>query len=77
MVLNDVKWYVVSEKNLDEFINKFKNDNGQLAFMVISVQGYENLSFNIQELRRYILQQKSIIVYYEDAIQEPPTTPTE
>jgi hypothetical protein len=69
--LNDVKWYVVTEDNLPQFLEQFKKDNGVVAFMAVSVQGYENLSMNVQELRRYILQQKSVIVYYEQAIQSP------
>lgn len=72
VVLNDVKWYVVTEKNLPEFLEQFKKDNDVVAFMAVSVRGYENMSMNVQELRRYILQQKSIIVYYEQAIQDPP-----
>jgi len=32
------------------------------------VKDYENLSLNFAELRRYIEQQKQIIVYYEKAI---------
>lgn len=69
--LTKVKWYVVTEKNLPEFLKQFEKDNGVVAFMAISVQGYENMAMNVQELRRYILQQKSIIVYYEQAAQEP------
>ena len=30
-------------------------------------QDYENMAFNLQELRRYIRQQKEIIIYYRDA----------
>lgn len=71
VVLNDVKWYVVTEDNLQEFLDKFAEDNGSVAFIAVSVQGYENLSLNVEELRRYILQQKSIIVYYENAVQNP------
>ena len=73
--LVDVKWYVVTEENLAQFLEQFKKDNGAIAFMVVSVQGYENISMNIQDLRRYILQQKSIIVYYENAAQEPAKPP--
>jgi hypothetical protein len=29
--------------------------------------GYENMAINMQELRRYILQQKEIILYYREA----------
>jgi hypothetical protein len=32
------------------------------------VKDYENLSKNFAELRRYIEQQKQIIVYYEKAV---------
>lgn len=69
--LAEVKWYVVTEENLPQFLEQFKKDNGAVAFMAISVQGYENISMNVQELRRYILQQKSIIIYYEQAVQQP------
>ena len=33
------------------------------------MNGYENLSLNVAELRRYIEQQKSLIVYYENNIK--------
>lgn len=67
--LNDVKFYVVTEENLDEFITEFKKKNLQLVFVAMSVRDYENISLNVQELRRYIKQQKSIIVYYEESIK--------
>jgi|TARA_B100001287_G_C22662428_1_gene521064 hypothetical protein len=34
------------------------------------MKDYENLALNIAELRRYINQQKQIIVYYEEAVTE-------
>ena len=33
----------------------------------VSIKDYENLGKNFAELRRYIEQQKQIIVYYEEA----------
>lgn len=71
----NVEWYVVSEKNIDQFIERVKEKNGDLAFFAITPKGYENLAIGIGDLRRYILQQKEIIAYYEKAVQ--PTTPTE
>jgi len=70
--LTDVRWYVVSETNLDEFLDKFKEEEGLLAFMAISAQGYENLAMTIADMRRYILQQKDIILYYEQALDNAP-----
>ena len=66
--LNDVKFYVVTPDNLDEFLSEFEEDNGQIVFIATSVPSYENLSINLQELRRYIMQQKEIILYYEKAV---------
>ena len=67
--LNDVKIYVVNADNYEEFVKKFTDKNGELAYIAISVKDYENLSLNFAELRRYIEQQKEIIVYYEEAVK--------
>ena len=66
--LNDIKIYVVNEDNYEEFIQEFKAKNGEVVYIAISVKDYENLSLNIAELRRYIEQQKQVIVYYEEAV---------
>ena len=66
--LNDVKIYVVTEDNYNEFLEEFQAKNGKTAWIAISVKDYENLSLNFAELRRYIEQQKEVIVYYEDAV---------
>ena len=68
-------WYVVSEKNIDEFIeklSKIQGFEGVPTFFALSPQGYEKMSGNLQEMRRYILEQKEIIVYYKTV-----TTPDE
>ena len=67
--LNDVKIYVVNEANFDEFIKRFKEENGQVAYVALSMRDYENLALNVAELRRYINQQTQVIVYYEEAVK--------
>jgi len=67
--LNDVKIYVVSKENYEEFVKEFEAKNGADAYIAISVKDYENLALNFAELRRYIEQQKQIIVYYENAVK--------
>ena len=66
--LNDVRVYVVNERELDSFITEFKDRHGELAYVALSMQDYENLALNIAELRRYINQQTEIIIYYENAV---------
>lgn len=70
--LADVKFYVVTEKNFDEFKERFVKNNGELLFYAISVRDYENLSLNMADIKRYILQQKEVIIYYEKAVSEDP-----
>jgi len=67
--LNDVKIYVVTKENIDQFEQDFIKKNGSLVYIAISIKDYENLSLNFAELRRYIEQQQQIIVYYEEAVR--------
>ena len=65
-----VKFYVVTEKNYEEFKQRFKKENGEFVFYAMSVPSYENLALDMAELRRYIEQQKEIIIYYEKAVKD-------
>ena len=66
--LQDVEFFVVTEKNLEEQIARIgKMQGGTFVIFGMTPQDYENMAFNLQELRRYIRQQKEIIIYYRDA----------
>ena len=66
--LSNITWYVVTEENFEEFKKRYEKENGMFLFYVISVKDYETLSLNMAEIKRYIEQQKQIIIYYEKAI---------
>ena len=68
VLLNDGKIYVVSKLNYDKFIEEYEKKNGADSYVALSIKDYENLSLNFAELRRYIEQQKQIIIYYEKAV---------
>jgi hypothetical protein len=70
--LNDVRIYVVSKINYDTFVKEFETKNGADSYVALSIKDYENLSLNFAEIKRYILQQKQIIVYYEKAVAPEP-----
>ena len=70
--MTDVKFYVVTEENYDEFKQKFMKTNNDFVFYVVSVHDYENLALNMSELYRYIKQQKEIVIYYEKAVTDKP-----
>ena len=70
--MTDVKFYVVTEENYDEFKQKCMKTNNDFVFYVVSVHDYENLALNMSELYRYIKQQKEIVIYYEKAVTDKP-----
>ena len=68
--LSDTRIFVVTKDNYDEFVKEFTEIYGDLAYVAISMKDYENLALNIAEMRRFLNQQKQIIVYYEKAVSE-------
>jgi len=70
--MTDVKFYVVTEKNYEEFKTKFSKTNDSFVFYAVSVHDYENFALNFAEIFRYIKQQKEIIIYYEKAVTDKP-----
>ena len=71
--MSKVEWYVVTEDNVDIFFNELKKEqSGVIVFFAITPKDYENLSINVSDIRRYIIQQKEIIEYYEKSIKDVP-----
>ena len=60
---------VLTKENVDAFIKQAQKDQGtdNPVFVTLSTRDYEALSLNIQELKRYIVQQQRIIAYYKKA----------
>ena len=77
MSMNDIHFYVVTEQNFEEFKERFVKENGDFLFYSLSVRDYETLALNMAEIKRYILQQKEIIIYYEKAVTPKPTEKAE
>ena len=63
---------MVNKDNLEQFVADFTAEHGEFAVVALSIDSYENLALNIADLRRYILQQTDIIVYYEEAMKPQP-----
>ena len=67
--LKEPYWYVVSDENLEEFLERVKKENpnsGDLVFFAMSVPDYELMAYNMQELKRYINQLGEVVIYYRN-----------
>jgi len=52
---------------LDKFIDGIKKRHGgDIVFVAMSVEDYEMMSYNTQEIKRYINQLGEVIVYYRN-----------
>ena len=58
-------WYVVSDKNIDTFLERVEKEEGRVVFVAMSVPDYELMAYNMQELKRYINELKEVVVYYK------------
>ena len=68
VALSNLHFYVVTEDTLAAFKRRFVKQNGDFLFYAISVRDYETLALNMAEIKRFIEQQKQIIIYYEKAV---------
>lgn len=69
-----VEWTIITNDNLNQNIERLRRSNERFTLFSIDAQGYENLSVNVAEMRRYIQQQRELIrslrEYYETSSQE-------
>jgi hypothetical protein len=76
--LQDVEFFVITERNFEEQVKRLeKMQDGTYVLFGLTPQDYENMAYNLQELRRYIRQQKEIIIYYRQATQDDENTDAE
>ena len=63
--LKEPYWFVVSDKNIEEFLVRVEKEQGQVVFFAMSVPDYELMAYNMQELKRYINELKEVVIYYK------------
>ena len=68
--LKEPYWYVVSDKNLEEFLERLKKEEGRVVFVAMSVADYELMAYNMQEIKRYVNEMKEVVVYYRKVTTE-------
>lgn len=71
--LKEPHWYVVSEANIDTFLEDIaKESGGIMVFVAMSIQDYELMAYNMQEIKRYVQELGQVIVYYRNVTIKSP-----
>ena len=63
-----VEWTVLTPETMQEYLTDLEEGNAPTnAWYSLTTKGYENLSYNMAEIKRYIRQVLSIIDYYRES----------
>lgn len=76
--LLDVNFFVITEENYEEKKKEIEKIlDGNFVVFALTPDGYEKMAENFQEVRRYVRQQKELIIYYREATTESEGTTAE
>ena len=64
--LKPVKWIVVTKENAEQIFTDLENEGKSIALFALDTDTYEVLSLNMEELKRYILTQKEVLIKYKE-----------
>ena len=66
-----VEWKVLTPETMQEYLDDLNEGNAPTnAYYGLSTKGYENLSTNMAEVKRYIRQVLTIVQYYKNLDEE-------
>lgn len=76
--LLNVNFFVITEENYEEKKKEIEKIlDGNFVVFSLTPDGYEKMAENFQEVRRYVRQQKELILYYREATTETEGTTAE
>jgi len=70
-----VKWIVLTPQNYSKRIDELQASGQSITLFALTSKGYENLSLNVAELRKYIQQQNTVIAAYKEYYKNDKNAP--
>ena len=68
-----VEWTVLNPELMQEYLDDLNEGNAPTnVWYALTTKGYENLSTNMAEVKRYLRQALSILKYYRELDKEEP-----
>lgn len=66
-----LEWIIITPENVDEVFAKLEKGKYSLVLYGLTDDGYENLSLNLKDLRKFIIEQGGIIKSYKQYYEKP------
>lgn len=71
--LQDIEFHVITRENIEQKVTELSAQlGGNFVVFAVTPKGYENLAYNLQELRRVIREYRSQLEYYRNATSTNP-----
>ena len=64
--MNKLDWIIITEENYKEVFDKLRKENKSAVLFGLTDDGYETLSLNFAQVRKYIILNKNILQKYKD-----------
>ena len=61
-----VNWKIITPENVDKTFEDMKNSNQEMVLFALTTSGYENVSLNMAEIMRLLIEKDAIIVAYKN-----------
>lgn len=61
-----VEWFIITPENANDIFAELEKKKFDVVLYGLTDDGYQNLSMNLAEFRKYIIQQKGIIKGYKE-----------
>ena len=70
-----VEWTVLNPELMQEYLDDLNEGNAPTnVWYALTTKGYENLSTNMADVKRYLIQVLSILKYYKELDEKEPET---
>ena len=64
--LKELQWLTVTPDNWEDQLARIEQQEGELVFLAMTIPDYEVMAYNMQEIKRYIVELKDVVVYYRE-----------
>jgi hypothetical protein len=59
------EWVIITKDNFADVMKNMESRGQNVVLFAVTPEGYQNLSLSVAELRKFIVQQQSIILSYK------------
>lgn len=66
-----IEWFVITPENYEKIFAKIEKGKYDLVLYGLTDDDYQDLSINLAQLRKYIMEQRAIISSYKEYYEPP------